>query len=289
VNLFVNSLLLVFISSSVFAQSLSGRWIGTLNYKIETETSKLNISLEVEQKGNDLFGVISLRNNNKGNIIGSDHLVHAEIKGDKILFKPLQLIKNYGMSIFDFSMFQRAEGTISINGEQAEIRASAFLGEDNYLGSLGTLKLKKEDPSLSQLSIDVINSFKKLYFPDSSGNYIIKSAVFRNIAYPKRIVEKGIIDFRAAKKNNPDVKVAIYFDGIKLEEWSSAQDNYIEMDINGLEKGTHIIVLKVETKDAEPVSFAMRRADRNRVQEVKYTISPGSQLNLIMNIYNRPS
>ncbi|WP_407522360.1 hypothetical protein PDL71_14580 [Lacibacter sp. MH-610] len=279
----------IFVSFVTAANSLSGRWIGTLVYKFDSDAFRLNSSLEITEDGNRFFGVLSVRNNEKGKIIGCDYLIWGESKRDKIELKRLQVIDNFGMNNSDVGLFLKAEGVISIDESGASIKASVFMMEETLLGPPGTLKLKKRDDELSTLTIDKINGFKKKYFPDSIAKHKVNDIVIRHIAYPQRKVEKPVIDFLAAKKNNPAVKVALYFDGVKLEEWSSAQDNYIEMDLNGLPGKTYIIVLKVETETTESVSFVMRRAGLGRVQDSKYTISYDKQLNLIMHIYERPS
>lgn len=288
-KLILSILFLIFICSISSADSVSGRWIGTFNFSLNGDRILFNTSLEVEQNENYFFGILSIRNNKRGDIIGCDYLVHGEVNNKKIKINRIHVAQNFRMSTLLLISFQRAEGDIYFDETGSQIKASVFMGEEHFIGPDGTIKLKKEDHKLHQLTIDQIHSFKKKYFPDSTGNNVIQNAIFRDIAYPRKIIEKPIIEFKASSKNNPAVKVALYFDGVKLEEWSSAQDNYIEMDLKGLPEKTYIIVLKVETETTESVSFVMRRAGFSRVQDSNYTISYNKQLNLIMYIYERPS
>lgn len=285
----VSILFLIFVCSVSRAGLVSGRWIGTYNFNFEGERILFNTSLEVEQNENYFFGILSIRNNNRGDIIGCDYLVHGEVNNEKIRINRIHVVQNFKMSTLLRVSIQRAEGNISFDETGGQIRASVFMGEEYFIGPDGTIKLKKEDHKLQQLSIDQIHSFKKKYFPDSTGNHVIQNAIFRNIAYPRKIIEKPVIEFKASSKNNPAVNVALYFDGVKLEEWSSAQDNYIEMDLSGLPEKTYIIVLKVETETNESVSFVMRRAGLGRLQDLNYSVNYNKQLNLIMSIYERPS
>lgn len=283
---FILSILSLFlINTTSIAAEVSGRWVGTYKLSLYEERIVFNTSFEVEQSGNYFFGILSLRNNNKGNIIGCDYLIHGEIQNEKIKFRTVQLIQNYGMSNPLLASFNRAEGAISFDEARAEIKASVYMGQGQFFGPDGKVKLIKEDNILQQLSVDQIQSFKKQFFPDSTSNYVIQNANFRNIGYPKKMIGKPIINFKASSKNNPAVNVSLYFDGIKLEEWSSAQDNYVEMDLNGLGEGSHVIVLKVETRTNESVSFTMQRPGIKWELESIYTISADKQLILMMYLY----
>lgn len=209
---------LFFIFSTCSANSISGRWIGTYNFSLNGDRILFNTSLEVEQDENYFFGILSIRNNKKGDIIGCDYLVHGQVVNERIKFKSIHVVQNFKLSTILLHSFQRAEGMVFFDETGGNIKASVFMGEEHFIGPDGTIKLKKDDNKLQQLSIDQIHSFKKNYFPDTTSNNVIQNAIFINFGYPQKIVTKPIIEFKASSKNNPAVNVALYFDGVKLEE-----------------------------------------------------------------------
>lgn len=276
--------ILLLLSFRTNAETFSGVWTGTLKYKITLEDYRLNARMEFKQNGNFMMGVLYLTRQEKGKEIGCDYLVYGWMNKQRLEMRRMLILKNYGLTEVDATLFTRADANFDFSDKHNTIRAAVFMKEENTLGPSGTLKLEQKDNTLSKDSDELLQKYIGIFFPSAQGSPAIMNTDFRTILWRKQLGSKPEFEFIPSKDNSDTVEVGLYFNGNLIDKWKANESNTMEIDVSKLEDGMHSFVLKVETPSTEKIRFSIRRSAANVVKDILFDLSYSKQAIVIMGL-----
>lgn len=276
--------IICFLTLYANAENFSGLWTGTLKYKITLEDYRLNARMEFHQSGNFLMGVLYLTRQEKGKEIGCNYLVYGWVNKQRLEMRRMLILKNYGLTDVDATLFTRADASFDFSNRQNSIRSAVFMKEENTLGPAGTLKLEQIKNTLSDESDQLLKKYTGIFFPSSVAAPVIMNTDFRTILWRKQLGNKPVFEFIPAKDNSSAVDVSLYFNGNLIDKWKSNESNTMEVDVSKLEDGMHSFVLKVETPSTEKLRFSIRRSAANVVKDMLFDLSYNRQVIVIMGL-----
>lgn len=276
-------LFVITLSAAVKAGGFTGKWTGTLSYMISLEDLRFNARMEFEQNGNFMMGILYLTQQVNGKETGCDYLVYGWINKERLELRRMLILKNYGLTEVDATLFTRADAKFDFSDRQHKIRAAVFMKEENTFGPPGTLKLQQKDTVLTSESRALLKKYTALFFP-SRIVPVIMNTDFRTILWRKQLGSKPFFEFIPAKGNAASVEVSLYFNGNLVDQWKANESNTMEVDVSKLDAGMHCFVLKVETPSVEKVRFSVRRSAANVVKDLLFDISYQRQVLVIMGL-----
>lgn len=276
-------LFVITLSAAVKAGSFTGTWTGTLNYMISLEDLRFNARMDFEQNGNFMMGILYLTQKVNGKETGCDYLVYGWINKERLELRRMLILKNYGLTEVDATLFTRADASFDFSERKHKIRAAVFMKEENTFGPPGTLKLQQKDTLLASESRELLKKYTALFFPSRFAP-VIMNTDFRTILWRNQLGSKPFFEFIPAKGNAASVEVSLYFNGNLVDQWKANESNTMEVDVSKLDAGMHCFVLKVETPSVEKVRFSVRRSAANVVKDLLFDISYQRQVLVIMGL-----
>jgi hypothetical protein len=172
---------------STVAQNYTGVWEG--HFYLRGKKNKINVRIEITQKGDRLHGVVTTRGFKKNTAYGCDYIVSGWVEGTALVLGVNNVQRGVAMTKADCGSFKRIElyPTKSDSSSMAKLH---WFWVDN---SKKKLVVKKTEPAISETAREEMKNLNRKPDPPS---YIL----LKNEHMPGQLLNKSLGTYSVANK-----------------------------------------------------------------------------------------